>query len=208
MSVSDTPPAGGASLGTAVKSIAANRPLIGCWLITFGAAVMSGGFFTFLPLLGADRGLDVKQIGIVYLVQSVSNALSRIPFGAVSDRLGRRHYQAMAGALLVTLCFALLAGADTFAGFLLTAAGLGTSMAVAFTSIGALIAETSAPQVRGLAMGGYNSCIYFGLMAGSLGAGPLIEMQGYYRSFLFLSVMNLPFIAAFVASTFGYAKQR
>ncbi|MFH1980400.1 MAG: MFS transporter [Pseudomonadota bacterium] len=179
------------------RQVLANRPLIGCWTAALGANIIAGVFFTFLPLLAHHRGLSVGEIGIVFLVQSVTNALSRIPFGALSDRFGRSHHQALAGIVLVTFAIAGFAPATTFIQFLLAAFGLGVSLAVAFTSIGALIAETAAPAVRGLAMGGYNSSIYFGLMAGSMGIGPLIEAAGFGQGFLWAGAINIPFVAAY-----------
>ena len=90
---------------------------------------------------------------------------------------------------------------------LLAALALGVSNAVAFTSIGALIAETAASRVRGLAIGGYNTFIYFGLMAGSIGLGPLIEAVGFARGFFLTGVINIPFIAFFVWGMLGYASK-
>jgi MFS family permease len=181
-----------------------NRPLIGCWLVTFGANIIGGVFFTFLPLLAHDRGLGVGQIGLLYLLQSVSNAVSRIPFGALSDRLGRRKHQAMVGVLLATFSIAGFASARTFFHFLLAALSLGMSLAIAFTSIGALIAETTAHRFRGLAMGGYNSFIYLGLMAGSIGFGPVIESVGFAYGFMLAGAINLFFLAFFVWRMSGY----
>lgn len=185
-----------------------NRPLIGCWFATFGANIIGGVYFTFLPLLAHDRGLDVGQIGIVYLVQAVSNALSRIPFGAISDRLGQRKYQALVGVVLVTLSIAGFAPAGSFVHFLLAALCLGISQAIAFTSIGALIAETAEPRFRGLAMGGYNSFIYFGLMAGSIGFGPLIETVGFAAGFLLSGAINLFFVVFFAWGMAGYSQMK
>ena len=88
------------------RLVLTNRQLMGCWLVTFGANIIGGAFFTFLPLLAHERGLDVGQIGIVYLVQSVTNALARIPFGAISDRIGRRKYQALLGVVLASFSIA------------------------------------------------------------------------------------------------------
>jgi len=185
------------------RRMLANRHLLGCWLVTFGANIIGGTFFTFLPLLAHERGLDVGQIGIVYLVQSVSNALARIPFGAISDRIGRRKYQALIGVVLASFSIAGFTPAVTFVHFLLAAFSLGVSLAIAFTSIGALIAETTEPRFRGLAMGGYNSFIYFGLMAGSIGLGPLIESIGFGSGFLLAGASNLLFVSFFVWSMRG-----
>ncbi|MGA8279831.1 MAG: MFS transporter [Desulfobacterales bacterium] len=180
-----------------------NRPLIGCWLVTFGANIIGGVFFTYLPLLARDRGLDVGQIGMVFLLQSVSNAVSRIPFGFLSDRLGRRKHQALVGVLLASLSIAGFVSARTIFHFLLAALCLGMSLAIAFTSIGALIAETTEPRFRGLAIGGYNSFIYFGLMAGSIGLGPVIESVGFAYGFMLAGAINLFFVAFFIWSMSG-----
>ena len=200
------PEAGGARWQANFQLLLANRPLMGCWLVTFGACIIAGTFFTFLPLFAHERGLNAGQIGMVYLVQSVSNALFRIPFGTISDRVGQRKYQALLGIVLVTLAIAGFAPARTPVHFFVAALGMGISMAVAFTSIGALIAETVEPHMRGLAMGGYNSCVYFGLMAGSFGMGPLIEAVGFARGFLLAGVINLPFVVYYAWSMRGYKR--
>ncbi len=202
----DPPPEKTASWRSDIRHMAANRPLMGSWLVTFGTNIIGGVFFTFMPLLANQKGLDADQIGIVYLVQAVVNALSRIPFGAVSDRLGRRKYQALVGVLLVSFSIAGFATAETFVQFLVAATCLGVSLAIAFTSIGALIAETTEPRFRGLAMGGYNSAIYFGLMAGSIGFGPLIEAYGFSHGFLLAGAINLVFAALFTWRMMGYTR--
>ncbi len=191
---------------TDIRPVLANRPLIGSWAATFGACTSAGMFFSFLPLHASGRGLDISQIGLVFLVQSVANALFRIPFGAISDRMGRRKHQALAGILLIALTITLFAPAATLTTFLLAGLALGISNAVAFTSIGALIAETTEPRFRGLAMGGYNTCIYFGLMAGSIGLGPLIEAVGFSWGFFLTGALNLPFVALFFWKTLDSGK--
>ena len=191
---------------TNLAGVITNRPLIGCWSTTFGACVIAGMFFSFMPLHADNSGLDVGQIGVIFLIQSVTNALSRIPFGVFSDRVGQRKYQALLGIALVTVSIAGFAPARTYLQFVMAALGLGVSMAIAFTSIGALIAEIVAPQLRGLAMGGYNTCIYLGLMTGSIGLGPLIEAVGFGRGFFLTGVINLPFVAVFAWGIFGYSR--
>ena len=80
-------------------------------------------------------------------------------------------------------------------------------MAVAFTTIGALVAETASPHSRGLAMGGYNTSIYFGVMTGSFGLGPILEWTGFAGGFAATGLVNLPFVAAFAWLTFGYRRE-
>jgi MFS family permease len=135
--------------------------------------------------------------------------------GALGEWLGLRPVFLVGAALvavtigavqvLASLSIAGFAPAVTFVHFLLAASSLGLSLANAFTSIGALIAETTQPRFRGLAMGGYNSFIYYGLMAGSIGLGPLIEAMGFVSGFLLAGASNLFFVFFFAWSMQGYA---
>jgi hypothetical protein len=70
-----------------------------------------------------------------------------------------------AGFYLMAGCLSLPAGtlADRFEHFIAAALALGVSNALAFTALGALIAETVTARGRGAATGGYNTCIYLGL---------------------------------------------
>ncbi|MCG6894130.1 MAG: MFS transporter [Desulfobacteraceae bacterium] len=190
-----------------LNEVLGNRPLLGCWAAAFGACIVTGMFLSFLPLHADNRGLGVGQIGAVFLVQAAANGVSRIPFGAFSDRVGQRKHQALAGVLLITLSIAAFAPARSFHHFLVAGIALGASNAVAFTSVGALIAETVAPRIRGMAMGGYNTAIYFGLMAGSILLGPVIEAIGFGPGFLLTGVLNLPFVLCFAWAMRGYRRE-
>jgi len=75
--------------------------------------------------------------------------------------------------------------------FVLAASALGLGLALAFTSVGALIAVVAPPGDRGLAMGGYNTCIYLGIMASSMAMGWVIEKTGYLTSFSLSAVTVL-----------------
>jgi len=187
--------------------IMSNRPLVGCWAFTFGASIVSGMFFTFMPLHARGQGLSVGEIGLIFFIQALSNALFRIPFGAFSDRVRQRKYLVLSGTLFVTLSIMGFSSATHFLQFLFPALGLGVSMAVAFTAVGALISETASPHFRGLAMGGYNSSIYFGMMTGSIGLGPVLEWTGFAGGFIVTGLINLPFILIFAWLMFGYQQK-
>jgi MFS family permease len=180
-------------------SILRNRPLRGCWLATFGACLAAGIFFTFMPLHAQHRGLAVGSIGLVFLGQALINAASRVPCGYLSDNVGQRQYLVIVGLLMYTLATMAMGPATAFWHFLAAAIGLGVSMGLAFTSIGALIAETVAPHQRGLAMGGYNTCIYWGLTTGAAAMGPVIDAFGYAASFIAGGLANLLFMVFFFA---------
>ncbi len=168
-----------------------NRPLLGCWLLTLGSCFGQGMFVTFTPLLAHDYGLSMGQIGLVFTAQAVINALSRLPFGRLSDRVRSRGKLAALGFILFSISLAAFGFCRTLPQFLLAAMALGVTMGLSFTPLGALIAEVAPPEARGLAMGGYNASIYLGMMLSSAFMGGVIGWAGYEISFLLTGVLVL-----------------
>ena len=78
-------------------------------------------------------------------------------------------------------------------------------MGLAFTSIGALIAETVPLEFRGLAMGGYNAAIYLGMMLSSAFMGPVIRRIGFPNGFLITALVNLLIIVGFYLLMRGFS---
>ncbi len=56
-------------------------------------------------------------------------------------------------------------------------------MAATFTSIGAVLSESVETRVRGLAMGGYNTCIYGGFTVAAATLGTVISRYGFPAGF-------------------------
>ncbi len=193
---------------TMVGVLLHNRPLLGCWLGTLGGCFGLGLFLTFLPLHAENQGLNVREIGLVFATQGILNVLSRIPFGHLSDRAANRGWLAAAGLLGVAFSIAALGLAGRIGYFILSAAALGTSMGLAFTSIGALTAEAAPPEFRGLAMGGYNAAIYLGMMLSSALMGPVIRSLGFSDGFLLTALINLVLLAGFYLLMRGFAQRQ
>jgi len=178
-------------------AVARNRPLLGCWLGTLGGCFALGMFLTFLPLHAHDQGLTYGEIGLVFMTQGGLNALSRIPFGHLSDRVARRSHLVVWGLVGLSLAIAAFGFASRTYHFILGAVVLGASMGLAFTSIGALTAEAAPADLRGLAMGGYNSSIYLGMMLSSAFMGPVVSRIGYRNGFLITGLVSLLVIGFF-----------
>lgn len=174
-----------------------NRPLWGCWLITLAACFGQGMFTSFMPLHAQGRGLGVGQIGVVFLTQGLCNGASRIPFGRLSDRVARRSTLVVAGILLFVLALAGCGRAATMGIFVLSAGLMGIGMGLAFTSVGAMIAEVVPAQFRGSAMGGYNTCIYLGMMLSSVIMGKVCEVLGFAAGFYLTAGAGLLFLGVF-----------
>jgi DHA1 family multidrug resistance protein-like MFS transporter len=188
-STSETPPSW--------RRLLHNRALLGCWLITFGGCFGLGAFITFAPLYMKEQHLSVGDIGLVFACHAAVNALSRVPFGRLSDRLGRRWVQAIVGCLLMALSLVGFGQAHTLAQFLVAGAALGMAMGLGFTPVGALIAEVVPPAARGMAMGGYNSCIYLSMMISAAVMGAVMSRIGYGSGYALVGLVMVLTIGGF-----------
>ncbi len=172
--------------------------LWGCWLASLGGCYGLGAFVTFSPLHAQDQGLSLKEIGVIFAVQAAASALSRLPFGRLSDAVRRRWLLAAWGLVAVAAAVAAFGQTRTMAQCTLVALGLGVAMGLAFTSIGALIAEVVPPAGRGLAMGGYNACLYLGMMSGAAVMGTLAGPWGMAGGFLVSGLVVLAATGGFL----------
>jgi DHA1 family multidrug resistance protein-like MFS transporter len=123
------------------------------------------------------------------------NAVSRFPFGHLSDRVKHRTLLVVWGLLGIAASMAGYGLARQPLYFMLCAAGMGVSMGLAFTSVAALTVETAPLELRGLAMGGYNSAIYLGMMVSAASLGPVIKRIGFENGF-FLTTLAIILMTA------------
>ena len=174
-----------------------NRPLVACWLVTLGACFGMGMFVSFIPLHAQNQGLSAAQIGMVFFAQGIVNGLSRIPFGQLSDHVSRRSQLVTAGLGVMALSMAGFGRSQDATTFMASAALMGIGMGMAFTSIGALIAESVPAAIRGVAMGGYNTCIYLGMMISSVFMGPVNQAMGFETGFVLTALVIALFAGLF-----------
>jgi len=191
-----------------MKGLLKNRPLLSCWLVTLGGCFALGMFITFLPLHAQNQNLTIWQIGLVFAVQGICNALSRIPFGHMSDKVKNRSTLVVIGLIGFAASMAGFGVSTRVIHFVSFAVAFGTSMGLAFTSIGALIAEVVPVESRGLAMGGYNTCIYFGMMVSSASMGPIIRKIGFESGFLITALINLLLVGFFYLLMKDFSSKR
>jgi MFS family permease len=161
-----------------------NRRYLACLVATLGSCAGFGTFISFLPLHARELGLNSGHTGLVFAAQALANSLCRLPFGRLGDRVGDRSVLVIGGLILFSATIAVTGLCAGLSSLVICAAVLGVGMGIAFTAIGALIAEVVPTAQRGVAMGGYNSCIYFGMMLGAAGVGLVIREAGYAAGFL------------------------
>jgi MFS family permease len=178
-----SPPGPGGDLHGDFREIVRTPAVLGCWIATFFSTYAWGSLFAFFPLFARDQGISVAHTGLIFTVQAAANALFRIPVGHIQDRAGNRRSFILWGNAAFGAFIALT---GLFRGELplyLLFAGIGGSMAATFTAIGTVLSESVASRVRGLAMGGYNTCIYGGFMVSAATLGVVIERWGYAAGF-------------------------
>jgi MFS transporter, DHA1 family, multidrug resistance protein len=167
-----------------IRDVGRNLPLLGSWVATGGGCFGLGMFITYLPLHAHHQGLTYGQIGLVFAIQGLMNAVSRLPFGHLSDRVKRRGLLVVWGLLGIAVSLAGYGLARRPLDFMVSSVVMGVSMGLTFTSVAALAVEAAPPELRGVAMGGYNSAIYLGMMVSAAGLGPIIDRIGFRDGFL------------------------
>ena len=183
-----------------LKGLLRNRPLVACLVATLGGCVGFGMFVTFMPLYIRSQGMDTGAVGFVFATQALANALSRLPSGRLCDRVADRSTLVVCGLSLFALALAAFAICSSVVSLMAAAAVMGMSMGVSFTVVCALIADVVPREQRGLAMGCYNTSVYFGMLLSSVGMGTVIKGAGFRIGFILsgLVVMAAMFLFRFL----------
>ena len=175
------PPA--SSLRFDLREIVSNPAVIACWIATFFSTYAWGSLFAFFPLYARDAGISVVHTGLIFTSQAAANAIFRIPVGHLSDRTGRRERYVLFGNLLFSLAIAAVGFFRQEPPLYLLFVTIGGAMSATFTAIGAVLSESVPTRIRGLAMGGYNTCIYGGFALSAATLGFVISAFGYRAGF-------------------------
>ena len=175
------PPA--SSLRFDLREIVSNPAVIACWIATFFSTYAWGSLFAFFPLYARDAGISVVHTGLIFTSQAAANAIFRIPVGHLSDRTGRRERYVLFGNLLFSLAIAAVGFFRQEPLLYLLFVTIGGAMSATFTAIGAVLSESVPTRIRGLAMGGYNTCIYGGFALSAATLGVVISAFGYRAGF-------------------------
>ena len=176
---------------SALISFMKNRQLIACLVATLGGCMGFGMFITFMPLYMRSLGMNTGHVGFVFAAQSVANALSRLPSGKLCDKIADRSVLVSSGLAVSALALACFGFCHTVVSLMATAAVMGISLGIAFTVICALIVDIVPMDLRGLAMGCYNTCVYAGMMLSSVGMGPVIREEGFRAGFVLIGAVGL-----------------
>jgi predicted MFS family arabinose efflux permease len=141
----------------------------------------------YVPLLGTERGIDVRDIGLLLMVRAAASMVSRIFYARIVAATGR--WRLMVGSTIVcAVTYALFAAPLPLWAMHIVIAGMGFSFGLATTlSITMVIDMTSAPA-RGTA----NSLRIMGNRLGQFvlpfSAGLIAVASGLAGLFLLIAV--------------------
>lgn len=186
-----------AAIMPALQELLKNRQLIACLVATVGGCFDFGMFVTYMPLYIRDQGMTTGAVGFVFATQALTNAISRLPAGRLYDRVEDRTNLVTGGLAVFALALAAFGLCHSLVSLMAAAAVMGGSMGVAFTVVCALIADVVPREMRGLAMGCYNTSIYAGMMLCSITMGMVIKVAGFRTGFFLSGVAGVIVLTLF-----------
>jgi len=152
-----------------------NKALAAVTTRGFVMGVVQGLWNLGLILYWYDRlNLSETDVGIAISVEMLAMLLGTLPFGAMSDKHGRRPFILIGGALMVSgLLFNVWVSEAWQVFVLMAVSGLGAAMSN--PSIGAMLADVMLPAERGRVMGAYQMIQGFGNIVGFFALGYIYD---------------------------------
>lgn len=143
-----------------------------------------------LPSYSISLGADEVMIGVIFGAFSLALLLFSIPFGALSDRIGRRPLL-VAGMFLLALTNLVFVVSDNLYLLVLARIIQGISGAATWSAGLALIADTFDASERGSKLGMAMAIMSAGTLTGPVVGGVLYDTLGYRMTFILPSVLTI-----------------
>jgi MFS family permease len=115
------------------------------------------------------------EVGVAISIELLVMLLATLPFGAMSDKHGRRPFILIGGTLMVGGLLLNVWVREVWQVFVLTAIG-GFGAAMSNPSVGAMLADVMLPAERGRVMGAYQMIQGFGNIVGFFALGYIYEV--------------------------------
>jgi len=176
------------------------RPLAGVWsafgapfrrfLVADGVFQLGNSSMAFVLLRTAAVGFPESQVVLVYFAYNILYALLSLPFGNLSDRIGRRPLL-LIGYVLYAAVYALLAAATTRGLVVLAFMLYGVHSALIEGQQRSLIADLVPADRRATAYGAYYTVVGLALLPASILAGLLWTRIGPAATFGFAAALAM-----------------
>lgn len=162
-------------------------------------AALAGGAFgltiPFLTLVARERGVSLSAIGVMASSYLVAQTLLQLPFGSLSDRIGRTPPIAAGFAIEAVASFGFVF-ADSAATFIALRVLQGVSLALIMPALRALVADVTPVNRRGQSFAWLFASFSGGMLLGPPIGGFLAGPLGRSPLFVVAAALNL-FIAIF-----------
>jgi MFS family permease len=167
--------------GLSLKDVGPNLKLY----IALNAVFALGAFtYSFLLIYARKFGFAVAVVPVLYLIYSFSASILSIPFGRLSDRIGRKPVLFVAYAFWAAVCLGVLF-ARSYALIVLVFVFYGVHKAALDPVQRTLVCELSPLAFRASCLGGFQMIIGLCALPASLIAGVLWESFGTNAPFYF-----------------------
>lgn len=134
-----------------------------------------GAIWFLIPKLGRSGiGLDLWAVGLLVALPSAVTLAFDIPFGALSDKIGRKKV-IYAGAALVAPAALVLASVNSIGMFILFAAIMGLSSALVIPAARALVMENCKKGAEAEGFGIIMALMVLGNVVGAVAAGWMMD---------------------------------
>jgi MFS family permease len=155
------------------------------WWVVAVATVFTLARFSeaFLVLRAQNVGLPIMLVPAVLVAMNVVYALAAYPAGVISDRISRTAVLA-SGILLLVAADIALALLPSIGGVALGVVLWGLHMGLTQGLLAALVADTAPAELRGTAFGFFNLLGGLAMLAASIIAGAIWDIEGPQGTFL------------------------
>jgi MFS family permease len=159
-------------------------------LLSAVSSIAFGLTIPFLTLMARDRGVSLRAIGIMASSYLIAQMLLQMPFGTLSDRVGRAKLIA-AGFMVEGIAAAGFVFADSAPEFIGLRVAQGVALALIMPAARAMIADTTPVHQRGQAFAWFIACFSGGLLLGPTIGGALAGPLGRNPLFLLSAAINI-----------------
>ena len=147
---------------------------------------MAWGLF---PLVFAAAGMDLAQIGVLAAIYPATWGLVQLATGAWSDRTGRKPLIVW-GMWIQAAGIGVIAGVQTFEGFVAGALLLGIGTAMVYPTLLAAIGDVAHPSWRASAVGVYRFWRDLGYALGAIVAGATADLFGLQTALWLIAALT------------------
>ena len=163
-------------------------------IICIGVFIAMLGFgmiFPLFPLFAEQFGATAAQIGLITSIFALTRTALATPFGAVSDRYGRKRL-IITGFLFYAVVMSAFAFSQNVAHLFLFRGLQGVASAMVWPSAQAIIADSTRPTDRGRAMSYFSAAWQVSLIVSPAFGGFLAELYDFRTPFLIAGAVMVP----------------